>query len=105
MIAVALNGSIPSPPIPERVTHGRGKGLERKNMTVPTVSFPVNVRDIPDEVAKLTTFIKHHEAELKIARQMLSMVREGCDHKGAQTGYNDRDGSWMNPCPHCGLSK
>lgn len=28
-----------------------------------------------------------------------------CKHKGAQTGYNERDGSWMAPCPTCGDSR
>lgn len=36
---------------------------------------------------------------------MLETVRSNCKHKGAQTGYNERDGSWMAPCPTCGDSR
>jgi hypothetical protein len=36
---------------------------------------------------------------------MLMTVRANCKHAGAQTGYNDRDGSWMAPCPTCGESR
>lgn len=36
---------------------------------------------------------------------LLDTIQAGCDHKGAQRGYNERDGSWMNPCPHCGRSE
>lgn len=74
-------------------------------MSIPTVSFPVAFEAIPEEVRKLTTFIRGHEAEIKVARTMLEAVRKGCEHKDAKRGYNERDGSWMNPCPHCGDSE
>lgn len=35
---------------------------------------------------------------------ILEICTNACDHNGAQTGYNERDGSWMNPCPKCGHS-
>lgn len=74
-------------------------------MTIPTVQFPVAHDDIPAEVKKLDDFIKARTAELDIARKLIRMVREGCPHTGAETGFNERDGSWMNPCPHCGDTK
>lgn len=73
-------------------------------MSVPTILFPLAFEDIPAEANKLQDFIRAKQAEIEIARTMLAMVRKGCDHKNAQRGYNERDGSWMNPCPHCGAS-
>lgn len=35
---------------------------------------------------------------------ILKVCTDICDHRGAQTGCNERDGSWMNPCPKCGHS-
>lgn len=74
-------------------------------MSVPQVQFPIAVEAIPGEVKKLTEFIRGLEAELKVARQMLAIVRGGCAHENAKRGYDDRDGFWMNPCPHCGKSE
>lgn len=36
---------------------------------------------------------------------LLRLVQSRCKHVGAQTGYNQRDGSWMAPCPTCGESR
>lgn len=36
---------------------------------------------------------------------LLRLVQSRCKHVGAQTGRNDRDGSWMAPCPTCGDSR
>lgn len=36
---------------------------------------------------------------------LLDVIRRSCDHAGAQRGCNERDGSWMNACPHCGESR
>jgi len=74
-------------------------------MTVPIVQFPVPFEQIPAEVKKLTDFINGIDAELEIASKMLGLVRQGCKHVNAKRGYNERDGSWMNPCPHCGASE
>lgn len=71
-------------------------------MGVPPVQFPVPFEQIPAEVKKLTDCIKGLRADLEVASTMLKMVRRACSHDGAVTGYNERDGSWMNPCPHCG---
>jgi hypothetical protein len=35
---------------------------------------------------------------------LLQILVGSCKHPGAATGYNERDGSWMNPCPVCGHS-
>jgi hypothetical protein len=36
---------------------------------------------------------------------LLRLVQSRCKHVGAQRGYNQRDGSWMSPCPTCGASE
>jgi hypothetical protein len=38
-------------------------------------------------------------------RGMLDLMQRNCKHPGAQRGYNERDGNWMNPCPTCGKSE
>lgn len=68
------------------------------------VKFPIKYDDIPVESKKIRENIKGLEAELKVCKELLKIVCSFCDHKGAKTGYNDRDGSWMNPCPRCGYS-
>jgi hypothetical protein len=74
-------------------------------MKVPVVEFPVAFEDIPGHVKALRDFIAACQANAKIAYEMLVLVRSGCRHEKAQRGYNERDGSWMNPCPHCGASE
>ncbi len=73
-------------------------------MSVPSIQFPVAYEDIPAAAKTLREFIRGRQAEIEAARKMLGMVRQGCDHRDAKAGYNERDGSWMNPCPHCGHS-
>lgn len=73
--------------------------------STPTVQFPVAFDQIPAEVKKLTDYIRAANAGIEVARTMLAMVRKGCKHENAQRGYNERDGSWMNPCPHCGMTE
>lgn len=74
-------------------------------MTVPQITFPVPYDQIPAEAKRLRVFLQGLDAERKIAVTMLEMVTRGCDHKNAKRGYNERDGSWMNACPHCGCSE
>lgn len=74
-------------------------------MSVPQIVFPVAYEAIPAEAKKLCEFIEAKRAEIEVARTMLAMIRKGCDHRNAKRGYNERDGSWMNPCPHCGASE
>lgn len=74
-------------------------------MSVPTIQFPVAYEDIPAETKKLEDFIRARNAERDVACKLLRMIQDDCPHTGAKTGYNERDGHWMNPCPHCGDSK
>lgn len=38
-------------------------------------------------------------------RTFLDIMQWNCKHEGAVRGYNERDGSWMNPCPTCEKSE
>jgi hypothetical protein len=56
-------------------------------------------------IGVLTEWHAKHDAVKRAVGGLLETVRRGCDHEGASRGYNDRDGSWMAPCPHCGDSR
>lgn len=71
-------------------------------MSVPGIEFPVAFEAIPAEVKRLTEIIRSRDADVRVARELLALVRRGCGHEKAERGYNERDGSWMNACPHCG---
>lgn len=74
-------------------------------MSIPNVSFPLLTNEAIVEARKLLNGeIKARNAELAILRTMLNQVQSYCKHEGQQTGYNERDGSWGNPCPTCGYS-
>lgn len=68
------------------------------------IEFPIDHAEIPKHVRELRAFIDQRKMEIELASKMLKMVREGCKHENAEHGWNERDGSWMNPCPHCGHS-
>lgn len=72
---------------------------------LPKITFPVPFDQIPAEVKRLTDFLREKEVDAAFARKMLMWVREGCNHENAEHGYNERDGLWMNACPHCGATK
>lgn len=52
----------------------------------------------------LTRWRKMDETVRHTMTGLLSIVTECCEHSRATTGSNERDGSWMNPCPDCGHS-
>ncbi len=64
--------------------------------------------DIKVSAKQLAEILHRWNAADKQIRQtigtMLKTVRQNCKHVGAVRGYNDRDGSWMAPCPTCGES-
>ncbi len=69
-----------------------------------SVLFPVPKEKIRYETLRIRVEISRLGAELVQARTLLDLVQIGCDHPGQVTGYNERDGSWANPCPVCGSS-
>lgn len=47
----------------------------------------------------------HDKQVQSLTRNLIGIVCSYCDHAGAARGYNERDGSWMAPCPTCGHSE
>lgn len=64
--------------------------------------------DIKEATTRIRALLKEwdatHEATRRAMAGLLGVVQSGCDHAGAERGCNDRDGNWMNACPHCGYS-
>lgn len=71
-----------------------------------TVSY--DTQSIKTATTKLSELLREWQACDKMVQQtiagLLDLVRKNCKHEGAQRGYNERDGPWMNPCPTCGYS-
>lgn len=64
------------------------------------------IKSATDELGRLLTlWTNSGRAAADLLRQLLTAARRQCDHAGAQSGYNERDGSWMSPCPTCGDSR
>lgn len=72
-----------------------------------TAAFTIETdkRAIKESADKLSNLLREWNAMdgqvKKSIYSLLSVVRSNCKHEGAQRGYNERDGSWMNPCPTC----
>jgi hypothetical protein len=74
-------------------------------MSIPNITFPLTTNvQIKVAVETLNSEIQARQSELNILKTMRSQCQQYCKHEGQQTGYNERDGSWGNPCPTCGYS-
>ena len=60
--------------------------------------------EIKERVTELSKEIEQRKSEIDLLRTALDVYRRQCKHIGQKTGYNERDGSWGNPCPTCGYS-
>lgn len=69
-----------------------------------TIEFPVDPSKIAEETKHIRAMIDERTAEIKLLRTALSAIQDQCKHKHPDQGYNERDGSWANPCIHCGYS-
>lgn len=67
-----------------------------------TLKAPADKATIKAEIAKFRGEIARRETEIEILREGIEHYERQCDHAGQKTGYNERDGSWANPCPTCG---
>lgn len=56
-----------------------------------------NKADIKSETDKLRQEIDLRKSEIEILRHAIGHYQKQCDHKGQQTGYNERSGSWGGP--------
>lgn len=70
------------------------------------VTFPLFSKDaIKEATALIRAHIQSHKSELAILQALMKQVQTYCKHEGQETGSNERDGSWANPCPTCGESR
>lgn len=69
---------------------------------VPQILFPVPFDEVPEATKVLREYIQGLQANIKIAQAILKAIYDSCPHTGAASGYNERDGNWME-CQHCGL--
>ena len=67
-----------------------------------TLELPTTNEEIRAETKRIGREIKEHQAAVKMLVTHLRLIQDQCDHKGQETGFNERDGSWANPCPTCG---
>jgi hypothetical protein len=74
------------------------------------MSLEFNLKAIADpdmiktETSRFRQMIQERQAEIKLLRSAMEHYQKQCTHPGQKTGYNERDGSWANPCPVCGES-
>ena len=69
-----------------------------------TLKITDDLEVIRAETKKLRDEIDLKEGEIKLLCMALRHYMGLCPHPGQKTGYNERDGSWANPCPVCGES-
>lgn len=69
------------------------------------LKLPVTNAEITKETTKLREQIEIRKSEIKLLSDAIGHYQQQCKHPGQQTGYNERDGSWANPCPVCGHSR
>jgi hypothetical protein len=70
-----------------------------------TLKLPVTEAEIKEETTKLRNEIALRNSEIQLLRDAIQHYQKQCKHPGQKTGYNERDGSWANPCPVCGDSR
>lgn len=78
------------------------KFLKERNVMDLTLIIPKDDKTIKEEINKLSEQISIRKSEIDILVHGIKHYRKFCKHKGQKTGYNERDGSWANPCPICG---
>jgi hypothetical protein len=70
-------------------------------MTIPQVSFPVPLEDIPAEVKRLSDYSRGLQAEVRVVSTLIDAVREGCPHTNKKS-WTDYGGGHNAECVHCG---
>lgn len=69
-----------------------------------TLKITDDIEVIRAETKKLRNEIDLKYSEIELLYKALRHYTGLCTHPGQKTGYNERDGSWANPCPVCGES-
>ena len=80
--------------------------LAEAQMAFTTSDTPADLKQSADALRALLHewYARHKRVETTVIG-LLQLVQSRCEHVGAATGYNQRDGSWMAPCPTCGASR
>ena len=80
--------------------------LASAQMAFTTSDALPDIKQSTDALSELFRQWREHNKRVEsTVLGLLQLVRSRCKHVGAQTGYNERDGSWMAPCPTCGDSR
>ena len=66
-----------------------------------TLKMPCSDQEIKEEITKLFAEINIRQSENELLSKAVKHYQSLCNHPGQETGYNERDGSWANPCPIC----
>lgn len=69
---------------------------------MPAIVLSHDVAKIKENADYLRARLRDIDAERKAVVALMQANNSLCAHDGAKRGYNERDGSWMNPCPTCG---
>lgn len=71
-----------------------------------TSDEPADIKQSADALRALLREWQAHDKRVEsTVIGLLRLMQSRCKHVGAKRGYNERDGSWMSPCPTCGDSE
>lgn len=96
------------------MTHPMNKELNAavaQLLSTAQTAFTVSdqIPDIKQSTDALRELLREWQAHDKRVEStvigLLRLVQSRCKHVGAERGRNERDGSWMSPCPTCGASE
>jgi hypothetical protein len=80
--------------------------LDAAQTAFTTSDNPADIKQSTDVLRALFREWQAHDKRVESTMVgLLKLVQSRCKHVGAERGYNERDGSWMNPCPTCGASE
>ena len=68
------------------------------------IKIGASEEEIKEATKKLSDEIALRQFEIEQLRLAIGVYRKQCKHTNQKKGYNERDGSWGNPCPVCGYS-
>ena len=80
--------------------------LTSAQMAFTTSDEPADIKQSTDALrALMQSWRKQDQRVESTVIGLIRLVQARCKHVGAKRGYNERDGSWMAPCPTCGHSE
>ena len=80
--------------------------LQRAQAALTLSKEPADIKRACDDLRELLRVWNALDSHVTSSMSgLLQLVRKNCKHPDAARGYNERDGSWMSPCPICGESQ